>query len=139
VPSGRPGDIDVTFIRGSHVRYMNIHMYSPLYIYLLMVLLYFLKSIINDDVSPSLGYGWPTYKGGPLFYAEKYVTLPLLLQRLEKFSQIYPNSEYYKPAKLLEAMVKEEITVFDIQLNPSILKTLMEKINKEIHILKSFL
>jgi len=100
VPSGRPGDIDVTFIRG---------------------------------------YGWPPYKGGPLFYAEKYVTLPLLLQRLETFSKIYPNSDYYKPAKLLETMVKVGITVFDIQLNPSILRTLMDKINEETHILKSFL
>jgi hypothetical protein len=94
-----------------------------------------MKSILFSSV----GYGWPSYKGGPLFYAEKYVSLPILLTRLEKLSKNYPNSEYYEPSKLLEIMVKEEISVFDIQLNPSILETLRNKINGQKNILKSFL
>jgi hypothetical protein len=70
-----------------------------------MYIYVYIHTYLYTYISP-LGYGWPPYKGGPLFYAEKYVTLPLLLQRLETFSKIYPNSDYYKPAKLLETMVK---------------------------------
>lgn len=54
-------------------------------------------------------------KGGPLFYADRIVTLPVLLSRLETFSKQIPESEYYTPSALLRAMVAENISVLDLQ------------------------
>ena len=65
------------------------------------------------------GYGWPAYKGGPLFYADQIVTLPLLLTRLERLSKLFPDSDYYSPSALLRAMVAEDVSILDLQKDSS--------------------
>lgn len=61
------------------------------------------------------GYGWPAYKGGPLFYADQIVSLPLLLTRLERLSEEFPDSDYYSPSALLRVMVSEDVSILDLQ------------------------
>lgn len=61
------------------------------------------------------GYGWPAHKGGPLFYADQMVTLPLLLSRLERLWTQFPGSNYYSPSALLRAMVTEDVSILDLQ------------------------
>ena len=66
-----------------------------------------------------LGYGWPAYKGGPLFYADQIVSLPLLLTRLERLSEQFPDSDYYSPSALLRVMVSEDVSILDLQKDES--------------------
>ena len=86
VPSDRPGDVDIIFLRG---------------------------------------YGWPAYTGGPLFWADRVVTLPVLWQRLQALSETFPTSSCYIPAPLLTEMVKRKVSVLDLQANPSLVAALM--------------
>jgi len=48
------------------------------------------------------GYGWPIYRGGPMFYGE-LVGLPKVLARMKEFEAKY--GPQFKPAKLLEELV----------------------------------
>jgi 3-hydroxyacyl-CoA dehydrogenase len=45
------------------------------------------------------GYGFPPYRGGPMFYADT-VGLPKVLASIEKFQKGYQGSQW-KPAPLL--------------------------------------
>jgi 3-hydroxyacyl-CoA dehydrogenase len=51
------------------------------------------------------GYGFPAYRGGPMFYADT-VGLPKVLASIEKFSKGYMG-EVWKPAPLLVKLAKE--------------------------------
>jgi 3-hydroxyacyl-CoA dehydrogenase len=51
------------------------------------------------------GYGFPPYRGGPMFYADT-VGLPKVLASIEKFSRGYMG-EVWKPAPLLVKLAKE--------------------------------
>jgi 3-hydroxyacyl-CoA dehydrogenase len=51
------------------------------------------------------GYGFPPYRGGPMFYADT-VGLPKVLASIEKFSKGYMG-EVWKPAPLLVKLAKE--------------------------------
>lgn len=57
------------------------------------------------------GYGWPSWRGGPMFWADNEIGLPYLLARLSHFYREYPGSEYYKPSRLLEECVEQNVTV----------------------------
>jgi len=50
------------------------------------------------------GYGWPLYRGGPMFYAD-LVGLDKVLAVMKKFQAEHGND--FKPAALLEKLVKE--------------------------------
>jgi len=50
------------------------------------------------------GYGWPLYRGGPMFYAD-LVGLDKVLAAMQKFQA--QNGDDFKPAALLEQLVKE--------------------------------
>jgi len=51
------------------------------------------------------GYGWPAYRGGPMYYADEAVGLPRLLERLKVYqAQV---GDQFKPAALLEQLVAE--------------------------------
>ena len=63
------------------------------------------------DVVYLYGYGWPVWRGGPMFWADHDVGLPTLLARLQEFSRQFPESEYYKPSRLLEHCVQQNIMV----------------------------
>jgi 3-hydroxyacyl-CoA dehydrogenase len=51
------------------------------------------------------GYGFPAYRGGPMFYADT-VGLPKVLASIEKFQNGY-KGEVWKPAPLLVKLAKE--------------------------------
>mmetsp|Transcript_39934 Transcript_39934/g.83520 ORF Transcript_39934/g.83520 Transcript_39934/m.83520 type:complete len:771 (+) Transcript_39934:118-2430(+) len=57
------------------------------------------------DIIYLYGYGWPAWRGGPMFWADNAVGLRKILSELEKFHAMHPNSEYYCPSKLLRACV----------------------------------
>jgi 3-hydroxyacyl-CoA dehydrogenase len=50
------------------------------------------------------GYGWPVYRGGPMFYGDT-VGLPKVLERLKAFEA--EHGPQFKPAALLERLVAE--------------------------------
>jgi 3-hydroxyacyl-CoA dehydrogenase len=50
------------------------------------------------------GYGWPVYRGGPMFYADT-VGLPIVLDKLKHFEATMGTD--FKPAALLERLVAE--------------------------------
>ena len=56
------------------------------------------------DIIYLYGYGWPAWRGGPMFYADSY-GLPNILSELAKFYQMHPNSEYFRPSALLKKCV----------------------------------
>jgi 3-hydroxyacyl-CoA dehydrogenase len=54
------------------------------------------------------GYGWPTYRGGPMYYADQ-VGLDKVLARLKHYeAELGPR---FKPAPLLEKLVAEGKTI----------------------------
>jgi len=63
------------------------------------------------DVVYLYGYGWPAWRGGPMFWANQDVTLPYLLETLQQLHRTYPGSDYFRPSKLLEACVAMDVTV----------------------------
>lgn len=62
------------------------------------------------DVIYIYGYGWPVWRGGPMFWVDNEVGLPTLLAKLEEFHKRYP-SEYYAPSKLLKTCVALDVGV----------------------------
>ncbi len=56
------------------------------------------------DIVWIYGYGWPVYRGGPMFYADT-VGLKTVLQRLRAFEARF--GEDFKPAPLLEKLAAE--------------------------------
>ena len=58
------------------------------------------------------GYGWPIYRGGPMFYAD-LVGLPHVLAKLQEFHQ-RDNDDFWKPAGLLEKLVAEGKSFADL-------------------------
>ncbi len=59
------------------------------------------------------GYGWPAYKGGPMYYADEVVGLPKVLERLKVYqAQV---GDVFKPAALLEQLVAEGRKFSDLE------------------------
>lgn len=65
------------------------------------------------DVIYIFGYGWPAWRGGPMFWADNEVGLDHLLEGLRLFSTQFPDAEHYVPSKLLEECVRLNSTVGD--------------------------
>ena len=63
------------------------------------------------DVVYLYGYGWPVYRGGPMYWADNEIGLSYLLSRLRDFYKQFPSTDYYKPSKLLETCVMMDLTV----------------------------
>jgi 3-hydroxyacyl-CoA dehydrogenase len=73
------------------------------------------------DIVYIYGYGFPPVKGGPMFYADRYITLPKLLESLKKYDKMtadrakenpnYPYHDYFKPSKLLVECVEKNMTL----------------------------
>jgi len=51
------------------------------------------------------GYGWPVYRGGPMYYGEKIVGNDKVLAKMQEFQKA--QGDDFKPAALLEKAVKE--------------------------------
>lgn len=56
------------------------------------------------DVIYLYGYGWPAYRGGPMFYAGM-VGLAKVLERLEHYCQAHPDVPHLQPCSLLRRLV----------------------------------
>lgn len=73
------------------------------------------------DIVYIYGYGFPPVKGGPMFFADRYVGLPKLLEALQKYDKMtadrskanpnYPYHDYFKPAQLLIDCVEKKMTL----------------------------
>ena len=59
------------------------------------------------------GYGWPLYRGGPMFYADS-VGLDRVLAKLKEF-EAQDGGEFWKPAPLLEKLVSEGKSFKDLK------------------------
>jgi 3-hydroxyacyl-CoA dehydrogenase len=71
------------------------------------------------DVIYSKGYGWPPYRGGPMFYADHHIGLSNLLEHLKSLARRFPDAPWFQPAPLLVAMVRDRISIFDLQAHAS--------------------
>jgi 3-hydroxyacyl-CoA dehydrogenase len=56
------------------------------------------------DVVWIKGYGWPVYRGGPMYWAEQ-VGLDTILKRLRELHQRHGDD--FRPATLLERLVAQ--------------------------------
>ncbi len=56
------------------------------------------------DMAAILGYGWPVYTGGPMFWADT-VGLPKILEELRAYQRQYGDA--FKPAALIEQLVAQ--------------------------------
>lgn len=63
------------------------------------------------DVVYTAGYGFPRHRGGPMFWADT-IGPDTVLKGLERYRKIY-GDEFWKPAKLLETLVKDGKTFGD--------------------------
>ena len=63
------------------------------------------------DVIYCYGFGFPRYRGGPMFYAET-IGLPAVLDRVRNYRAVF--GDYWKPAPLLERLVAEGRSVYDV-------------------------
>jgi len=62
------------------------------------------------DVVFVFGYGFPAYRGGPLFWAD-LVGLAKIRDALLKYSSQYPNAPHFKPSKLLNELADKKTTL----------------------------
>jgi 3-hydroxyacyl-CoA dehydrogenase len=63
------------------------------------------------DVVWTSGYGFPRYRGGPMFYAET-VGLPVVLAGIERYRQQF-GPMHWEPAPLLEELARSGRTIAD--------------------------
>ena len=63
------------------------------------------------DVVWCMGYGFPRYRGGPMFYADT-IGLPALLAGMEKYKAMF-GAMHWDPAPLLVRLVREKRTLAD--------------------------
>lgn len=57
------------------------------------------------------GYGFPRYRGGPMFWAEKEQGLSTVLASLQRYYEAHPNQPWLKPAVILENAVKNNTSI----------------------------
>lgn len=77
------------------------------------------------DIIYCYGYGWPAYAGGPMYYADVIIGLSALLSHLESLSDRFPESPWFKPAPLLVEMVKQGVSIFDVQRTPGLVDIML--------------
>jgi len=64
------------------------------------------------DVVWENGYGWPVYRGGPMWYGD-HVGLPKVLEKMQAFQA--QMGDQFKPAGLLERLVAEGKSFSDLK------------------------
>jgi 3-hydroxyacyl-CoA dehydrogenase/enoyl-CoA hydratase/carnithine racemase len=63
------------------------------------------------DVVYLYGYGWPAWRGGPMYWADHQIGLAALLNKLQEFHRRFPETDHYEPSNLLERCVEQGMTV----------------------------
>lgn len=69
------------------------------------------RSPSDIDIVYLFGYGFPAWRGGPMYWADHEVTLPILLSTLQSLHRKHPRTDHFVPSKLLERCVELQITV----------------------------
>jgi len=64
------------------------------------------------DIIYIYGYGWPVWRGGPMYWADKEVGLEHVLKTTERYYEKYGGSEWWQPSQLLVDLVKEGKSVY---------------------------
>ena len=77
------------------------------------------------DVVYTHGYGFPAWRGGPLFWADSEVGLRELNLSLQKLHGRFPTAAWFEPAPLLVRMVHSNISLAQLQKTPSLVRQLM--------------
>jgi len=62
------------------------------------------------DVIYVYGYGFPVYRGGPMFYADT-VGLPKLVESIENYGKQHPNVSHWKVSSLLKMLVDQKMSL----------------------------
>ena len=70
----------------------------------------FAQRASDIDVIYCHGFGFPRYRGGPLFYAQT-IGLPVVLERVREYRSRF--GDYWQPAPLLERLVAEGRGFYD--------------------------
>ena len=60
------------------------------------------------------GYGFPAWRGGPMYWAENKVGLDRMLDSIRKFAY-HHGDRWWKPSPLLERLVAEKASLRDVQ------------------------
>ncbi len=60
------------------------------------------------------GYGFPAWRGGPMYWAENAIGLDRVLDRIREFAELY-GERYWQPSPLLERMVADGGSLQDIR------------------------
>lgn len=60
------------------------------------------------------GYGFPAWRGGPMYWAENAIGLDKILDRIREFAELH-GDRYWRPSALLERLVAEGGSLRDIQ------------------------
>ena len=68
------------------------------------------------DIVYTYGYGWPVYKGGPMFYAD----FAMVYHHCWLAQCIVPDGNLVPTCPLLIAMVAHNVTVIQLQKDPSL-------------------
>jgi len=63
------------------------------------------------DVVYLYGYGFPAWRGGPMFWADHEIGLPELLRQLQVYERQFPTDKHFVPSRLLVDCVKMNRTV----------------------------
>jgi 3-hydroxyacyl-CoA dehydrogenase len=66
------------------------------------------------DIVYIFGYGFPAWRGGPMYWAENGVGLDRVLDRIREFADIH-GDRWWKPSPLLERLVADGGSLRDIQ------------------------
>ncbi|CAK0800671.1 unnamed protein product, partial [Prorocentrum cordatum] len=93
------------------------------------------------DIVYIFGYGFPPAKGGPMFFAENYVGLNKVLERIKVYAaaakQRYTTNpaylpvDYFEPSQLLEACAAEEAKGTKAWPGTSLIEMTMKKYRKQ--------
>eukprot|EP00474_Spongospora_subterranea_P001803 CRZ02261.1 hypothetical protein [Spongospora subterranea] len=70
------------------------------------------------DIIYIYGYGWPAYRGGPMYYADE-IGLDVLLAGLTKYAAIHKNVSHWKPSALLQQLVRQKTSLAQYWANKS--------------------
>ena len=59
------------------------------------------------------GYGFPAWRGGPMYWAENTVGLKKMLEGIKGFSEVH-GDRWWKPSPLLQRMVENNLSLREI-------------------------
>merc|ERR1719222_1390481 len=89
------------------------------------------------DIVYIFGYGFPPTKGGPMYYAENYVGLPYLLERVKYYAAQakerytknphYLPVDYFEPSKLLETCAARQAANFKPPPGQTLVEAVLEQ------------